>query len=73
MTPNWTDLVPTLLHVTARLVDILDPDDRAALAAYLAATRPVPVPIEDQVDVMSRAAYDLDSLGFIASTWPFAP
>lgn len=73
MTPAWIDLIPTLLYVTARLVDILDPEDREALAAYLAATRPISVPIEDQVDVMSRAAYDLDSLGFIASMGPFAP
>lgn len=67
------ELDPSLLDITARLADVLPGADRDALAAYLDATVPAASPIQDQVDVMSQAAYDLDTLGFLASMWPFAP
>lgn len=70
---TWNELDPSLLDVIARLADILPRADHDALSAYLAATAPATCPVEDQVAVMSRAAYDLDTLGFLASMWPFAP
>lgn len=69
----WNQLDPSLLDVIARLADILPRGDDNALSAYLAATAPATCPVEAQVAVMSRAASDLDTLGLLASMWPFAP
>lgn len=53
---------PTLLHVVASLVDVLDIDDRDALTTYLT-TRPIPLELEqDRGPVLYAAAHDLDEL-----------
>lgn len=69
----WNEIDPNLLDITARLADVLTRPDREALTAYLTAAEPAPIPAQDQIDVMSRAAHDLDTLALIAMAWPFTP